>query len=375
MVNIKLPKVLLFIKLPPPITGATSINNYIYNFKKLREKFHVRTISMSYSLSVEELGKIKFSKILVLLKVWIKLIKILFSWKPDIIYFQISPLGTAFLRDLIYVLAIKAFKVKILYHLHGKGISQASKSNFKKRLYEYAFKNCEIICLSGLLSNDIDNVFNGEIHIVNNGIPEVNYPITKSQNNANIKILFLSNLIMSKGIIDYIAALEIIKNRGIDFEAYIVGNEGNINSQQLAEEIRSKGLSKDVRYLGPKYNDKTELLGTVDLLVYPSTNDAFPLVILEAMQAELPVIGTCEGAIPEIIDDGVTGYLVNKKSPEEIAEKLGILIKNPELRKKMGEAGRKKYLENYILETFEQNMLNVFRNVLTNDLRNDLRGV
>jgi len=82
------------------------------------------------------------------------------------------------------------------------------------------------------------------------------------------------------------------------------------------------------------------------------------------MQFGIPIIATREGAMPEIIDDKITGFLVDKNQPEQIAEKIKILFNDEELRRKMGEAGRKKFLEKYTLEIFEQNMKKVFDGIL-----------
>jgi len=60
----------------------------------------------------------------------------------------------------------------------------------------------------------------------------------------------------------------------------------------------------------------------------------------------------------------ITGFLVEKNNPIELADKIEVLINNPDLRKQMGEAGRKKFFEKYTLEVFEQNMKNVFDDIL-----------
>ena len=66
----------------------------------------------------------------------------------------------------------------------------------------------------------------------------------------------------------------------------------------------------------------------------------------------LPVISSNEGAIPEIVQDGITGFIVNPKSPEEIADKLLTLVNNPDLRKKMGMKGREVFESKYTLEIY-----------------------
>ena len=77
------------------------------------------------------------------------------------------------------------------------------------------------------------------------------------------------------------------------------------------------------------------------------------------MQHSLPVVSTFEGAIPDVVEDGVTGFLVPQKDPVALAEKLEILIRNPEMRNQMGEAGRAKYEREFTLERFERRMVEI----------------
>ncbi len=64
------------------------------------------------------------------------------------------------------------------------------------------------------------------------------------------------------------------------------------------------------------------------------------LVLLEAMQYSLPVVSTPEGAIPDVVDDGVTGFLVPQRDTSALADKLEVLIKDPDLRVKNGSRGK-----------------------------------
>jgi glycosyltransferase involved in cell wall biosynthesis len=81
-----------------------------------------------------------------------------------------------------------------------------------------------------------------------------------------------------------------------------------------------------------------------------------PLVLLEAMQHSLPVVSTFEGAIPDVVEDGVTGFLVLQRDAIALAEKIELLIKNPELRTSMGIAGRKRYENNFTISIFENRL-------------------
>jgi glycosyltransferase involved in cell wall biosynthesis len=88
------------------------------------------------------------------------------------------------------------------------------------------------------------------------------------------------------------------------------------------------------------------------------------LVILEAMAAGCPVISTRVGAIPEVVVDGVTGILVEKQNPQQLADAIMRLVDDPALRQRMGEAGRKRFEEHYTFERCAERLIKVFHQVL-----------
>ena len=359
---------LLLIKVPPPLTGATLMNQRVYESEVLRANFNIRSIPISYVNNLNEMGKFRINKLFTVISVYFKLAYQLIFIRPKLVYFQISPLGFGFLRDFIYVFLIKLFRVKIVFHLHGKGINTAAKNKFYKFLYKWAFKKNEIICLSSKLTYDIEEVFDGKPFVVPNGIPNKNTSLEKNITNGDVTLLFLSNLLISKGILDYLDALAILKEKGFYFKGIIVGMPGDLTENELLKLIKRKNLNDFVKYLGGKYgNEKLMILQKSNILIYPTSNDAFPLVNIEALQHGIPIIATSEGAIPEIVDDGITGFVVEKKSPQQIAVKTELLINNPGLRKKMGEAGKKKYLEQYTLDKFENNLKKVFEEILSRE--------
>lgn len=185
-----------------------------------------------------------------------------------------------------------------------------------------------------------------------------------------IQLLFLSNLVIDKGLFDFLDSLKYLSDLKDLFYATIIGKPFDINEKQLSEYITSNKISEVVKYEGAKYaKEKYEYLKKESILIFPTyyKNEAFPLVILEAMQFRIPVISTFEGAIPDIIDDGVTGFLVPKNEPKIIAAKIRTLLNNPEQRVKMGQNAKNKFLEKYTLATFEKNMLSVFYEILSDN--------
>lgn len=346
------------------------MNQKVYESTILRSNFIVRAIPISYLKKLDDMGKWEVGKFIKIIGYFFRLFYELVFFRPRFVYFQISPHGIAFYRDLLFIVLIKIFHVKIVFHLHGKGLKDNAKKYRIRKLYTFSFRGEDVICLSNLLTYDVNGFFKGKIHIVNNGIPDIsnrNLQLHDKSNQKIINILYLSNLIKSKGILDFLNALEILKQEGYSFKANVVGAESDLTQEELIEIIRNKRLEENICYLGAKYGEEKEkIFSNSNVLVFPTKNDVWGNVILEAMQHSIPVIATIEGAIPEIIDDGVTGYLVEKNCPHNITDKLIRLIKNPEHCKAMGREGRKKYKEKYTLSVFEQNMKNVFNDVLDN---------
>ncbi|WAC06936.1 MAG: glycosyltransferase family 4 protein [Thermodesulfobacteriota bacterium] len=263
------------------------------------------------------------------------------------------------------MILIRMFRTKIIFHLHGKGVKEKIKNPVLKFLYTWFFYNQFIILLSPLLFDDIREVaIKSRISYLPNGIDigVKNNKRHRIESDRPFKILFLSNLVPTKGPTDLIEACKILKEKNSLFQLYFVGTPSSkdFGWEKLDRLIRLYGLDKQTHYLGPKYgNQKDDILCDSDVLVFPTVKDCFPLVILEAMAFGLPVISTYEGAIPEIVDDGVTGYLVPPKNPERIAEKLLDLINNPETRIRMGEAAKKKFEQHYTLNQFNSKLIGV----------------
>jgi len=155
--------------------------------------------------------------------------------------------------------------------------------------------------------------------------------------------------------------------KNIEFTATFVGGWGDILPEQFQMKLKEKGLNKHVTYEGKKYDhEKWQYFLNADIFVFPTfyRNETFGIVNLEAMQFELPIISTFEGGIPDIIDDKITGYLCKQKDEIELSEKLITMISNPELRKSMGSAGRKKFETEFTLDIFEKRIYTILSSLI-----------
>ena len=363
-------KILFFVPLPPPVHGASLRSKSLVESKLINDAFNIEVIRLNFAVETDDVGKFSVGKVVKSARKAFGIIYKMITFKPDLVYFVFAVYGFALYRDLMYGCIFKLFSPKVLYHLRTQGVkSQIERSKFKRGIFRYVFKNTRVICLSEFLSRDIADVYPIRPMVINNGIEDVTHGLLlKKQRNTIVEILFLSNFAKTKGVEELIKAFAILKSKNYKFIGLIVGGPVDLTIDNLQVMIDAHDLGDDVKIMGPKYgDDKHEILNHADIFVLPTYFEAFPGSILEAMQFGLPVVSTFEGAIPEIVDDGQTGLLVNKQSPVELAQKMELLINSPDLRLALGASGRTKFIENYTLAIFERKMKEAFDEVLHGD--------
>ena len=358
-------KILFILHIPPPVHGSSIVGAYIKDSAAINDIFDCRFINLGTSKSIDEIGGNAVKKVIRYFSIILHVIKQLIFFKPDICYFAITAKGIGFYKDAQIALMIKMFRVKIIYHLHNKGVSLCQNKQPDDILYRLIFKKSNIILLSKHLYFDIQKyVPEKNVYYCNNGVHQLSDKTAK-QNSKTVNFLFLSNLIESKGVYILLDACKILKKRNYNFRCNIVGAETKgISFNSFAKEVENRNLSDMVHLHGPKYGEeKMYFFNTADIFVFPTYNDCFPLVLIEAIQHGLPVVSTMEGGIPDIIVNGENGFLCNPHDVRDVAEKLENLVSDEGLRRKMGEKGVLHYMKNFTFKVFEKKMVNILSSV------------
>jgi glycosyltransferase involved in cell wall biosynthesis len=359
--------ILFLLHLPPPIHGSSMVGKFIKESQLINDNYKTSYINLLASKNVDDAGNLNLLKVIGVIKVVYQLFLNLIFYRPRLCYIALTATGFAFYRDLLLITIIKMFPIKRIYHLHNKGIKEKQNSPVHNFFYRFAFKNAKVIILSERLYEDIAKfVPKTDVFICPNGIPEISQSFLHYNKRVDSipTILFLSNLIESKGVFILLEAMAILNQNGIDFKGIFVGGEGDISKELLNRKIQELELYEVVSYLGKRFGEeKEEMFKQADIFAFPTYFETFGLVIIEAMQHSLPVISTTEGGIPDIIENGVNGYLVPQRNIEMLAEKLEILIGNEALRLQMGENGYKRYKQQYTLERFESNLEKILKEV------------
>lgn len=369
--NVMKPKILFIMHMPPPVHGAAMVGQYIHDSEIINEKYDCHYVNLTTAKNLQDIGKVGMRKLFdffKLLKIIRRAVKIV---KPQLVYVTPNACGGAFYKDYIVVQMIKRMGCQVVVHYHNKGVSTRQNRFLDSFLYQRFFKGIKVILLSECLYGDVKKYVKREdVFVCGNGIPDVTENSACSDTVASDHIdgkvphvLFLSNLLISKGVVVLLDALKVLKEKGCRFICDFVGGETvEMDAAMFQNEVAKRGLEDMVLYHGRKYgNDKEAFLNAADMFVFPTFyhNECFPLVLLEAMQHHLPCVSTTEGGIPGIIDDGKTGFLVPKHDAETLAEKIQTLLSDADLRQRMGEAGREKFEKEFTLEVFEKRMAEI----------------
>lgn len=177
----------------------------------------------------------------------------------------------------------------------------------------------------------------------------------KINRESEIRIVTACRLEAQKGIQDAVRSVAPLLRKFSNLEYWIIG-DGKLK-EQVAQLIKNLGIEDRVQMLGHKNHEEVvTLLEQCDIFLHPSVTspggieEGIPNSIKEAMAKGLPIIATTHSGIPELVEHGVTGFLVEEHDIAGLTSHLDFLIKHPEVWRDMGEKGRKKIEQDFELE-------------------------
>lgn len=359
------PKVLFILHLPPPVHGAAMVGKSIHDSLLVNETFATRYHNLATSASLHEIGKFRFRKLLDFVGLYWNIGREVRAFNPNLVYITPNATGLAFFKDFLIVQSLKRMGCRVVMHFHNKGFSSKRGNWLYNFCYKRFFSGTKVILLSKYLYDDVRAyVSESQLFVCHNGTAPIGLSAhSREAANTEPHLLFLSNLMESKGLFCLLEACKELKQRGRQFVCDIVGAETpEVSEASLHRQIALMEVENVVRYHGKRFgSEKDELLWKADVFVFPTFyhNECFPLVLLEAMQHKLPIISTKEGGIPDILIDGENGLFCEKNDAISLANSIEELLNNGDLRKKMGQRGFDLYQDKFTLQRFEENMTRI----------------
>lgn len=283
------------------------------------------------------------------------------SGQVALAHINVAPHGSTF-RKMLFNAVARAFGVKTLIHLHGSAYDDFYEScpPAAQRLIRRFFSSADRVAVLGehwsRVARDLLGVRPERLLVVQNGVPEP--PSLAQPDHPEAHLVFAGELGERKGVDVLLRSLEALEADTHNWRATLAGGGDIDRFQRQAAEV---GLSEKVSFAGWLSEAQMgALMASADIFVLPSREEAQPIAILEAIARGLPVVSTPVGAIPEQVEDGVSGLLAPPGEVAPLAAALRRLVRNPEQRKSMGAAGRALFLRRYSIRRCAASFLAVY---------------
>lgn len=359
---------------PPPWGGQAVMIQAMLDADYEGVRLH--RVRMNFSREMSEIGRFRWTKLAHLASVVARIVVARIRWRAAVLYYP--PAGhqrLAVARDALILASTRWMFQATILHFHAAGLSElyeelgpAIRPGFR-----WAFFRPTVgVRMSSLAPNDPAGVNAWRTCIVPYGIADTAHQGKKrtmsrpalADRTRRQSILYVGILHESKGIFVLIEACRLLQQRGIDFHLDLVGAfTSNEVRDRLFDALAASELAGRTTLHGVLTGaDKERVYAEADIFCLPTRFEAesFPVVLLEALRAGLPVVATSWRAIPDIVTDGENGRLVPVCDPAALAEGLGQLLADPMTAARMGKAGRARYEARYGLERFRSGMQDVF---------------
>jgi len=225
-----------------------------------------------------------------------------------------------------------------------------------------------VVCISDFARSQLMALVDEEqwpkLVVVHCGVdPERFGPVDRASGDGPLEVLCVGRLVPEKGQALLVEAIAELVRRDVDARLTLVGD--GPSRAAIDRAVARLGLGERVRLAGSVgQDDILRHYADADVFCLPSFAEGVPVVLMEAMATELPVVTTRITGIPELVDDGVSGLLVRPGRVDELADALARLARDPELRRQLGTAGRKTVLEQFDIRDAGESLASVFSNVV-----------
>lgn len=350
-------------QVPPPYHGqAVMIESLLQGDGGPVRLLHV---PMRFSQSLDDVGRLRLGKLAELARVVAGLWRARARGARVLYYPPAGPNLVPVLRDIGILLATRWLFDATVFHFHASGLSEVYDRLpvLLKPLFRLAYRRPEVaVRPSPLALRDGAFLDARRDVVVRYGIedPGPRYsPPRPPRTDGPVRILLVSALRESKGVDVLLEAAHRLVERGHDIEVELVGGFASAADEgRIRRLIEARRLGDRTHLPGVLTGDaKEQAYARADVFCFPSfyESEAAPLVLVEAMTHRLPIVSTRWRGIPAVVDEACA-RLVEPRDPEAVADALEPLVVSPDLRARMGAAGRARYEAEFTAERYRSRM-------------------
>jgi glycosyltransferase involved in cell wall biosynthesis len=273
-----------------------------------------------------------------------------------IVHINTSLNTRAYWRDLVYLFISKMLGACVLYQVHGGELPRKffAGSPFLTSFLRWTLGLPDVVVVLAQVELRAYREFIPRQNVVAlpNGIdcrPYGGVPTVRSDPTHPLQLVYIGRIAREKGLYETLQGLRLAHELGVDARLVVAGS--GAEESRLRRYAQALGIASRVCFVGPVFgNDKVKLLSGADAMLLPSYSEGLPYALLESMAAGVPVIATPVGAIPDVVSDGIHGFLVPTRDGKAIAEALAILAGDREKLSWMSRACRRRIRAAFSIE-------------------------
>jgi glycosyltransferase involved in cell wall biosynthesis len=370
-------RILISGHLPPPIGGMATYYKNLLNSSLSQYVDYCFVQTSSQKREGSSSGLLTIANLISAIRDCARFTGVLIKFHPRIVHIG-TAFGLSFLKHSYCVFVARLMGKRILLHPH---CSLMVLYNDRSPIWQWFFRKV-IQQTSGIIAlsqewMQIKSIIPGcKVFFLPNfvNIDEYEYALEPHQftvkNEGSLSVLYLGYLGKAKGTFDLIEAASYIRAQGIDMVFELVGSELTPGELDLIlEKVKSLDLGDFIRVNKPAFEaEKIIFFRNADIFVYPSHHEGIPMAVLEAMAAGLPVIASRVGGLPDLIHDN--GILIDPEQPEQLANALCSLAKNPTLRLSMQKKSYKTVSEKYNINQHIVDLVDIYKSISSTTIAN-----
>lgn len=258
-------------------------------------------------------------------------------------------------RKSAFILIARLLGKRVLVHYHAGHFESYYRS--RSRLGRWYLRRVlrssrRLLVVSRCLKEAMHRILPGaHVRVLHNAVHQAALVHGEIHTDADrLRVLFMGDLSGPKGIHDLLAAMPRIVARAPQVRFLLCGR-GDVAS--IRHHCQQRGLLPFIEHIGPvPLSERGEILRRAQVFVLPSYEEGLPVSLLEAMAVGLPVVSTWVGGIPEVIVDGVNGFLIPPGDVASLTERLLVLVTDPGLRHRMARANRARIAREFNVSRF-----------------------